>query len=105
GGVALLAGLALLLAVAPARAQELRYPLGLRGQFTSQGMVVQVVQAGSPAAVAGIQRGDLITKVDSTIVTNQADLVSVINSSGGSVVFTVPHGTHGPLAPGHRRPT
>src|SRR5262245_58632118 len=82
--------LGLLGAVPAARAQEvLRYPIGLLGQFTPQGMLVQVVQPNSEAARAGLQKGDLITKVDGTTITNQADFVQVINSSGGSVVLTV----------------
>lgn len=91
-GTSFLAVLALgLLGNVPAaRAQEsLRYPIGVLGQFTPQGMLVQVVQPGTEAARAGLQKGDLITKVDGTTITNQADFVQVINSSGGSVVLTV----------------
>src|SRR5215470_12791225 len=90
-GTGLLAVLALGLsgAVPSARAQELRYPVGILGKFTTEGMIVQVVQNGSEAARAGLQRGDLIVKIDGSTITNQADFVQVINSSGGSVVLSV----------------
>src|SRR6266852_4171021 len=89
-GVLTLAVLAGLLAcAAPARAQDLRYPFPVRGQFTSQGMLVQVVGVGSEPERAGLQRGDLITKLDNETVTTQADMIRVINTCGGSVVLTV----------------
>ncbi|MBI1914468.1 MAG: PDZ domain-containing protein [Planctomycetes bacterium] len=90
-GMGLLAVLALGLlgAVPSARAQDLRYPVGVLGKFTPQGMLVQVVQNGSEAARAGLQRGDLIVKIDGATITSQADFVQVINSSGGSVVLSV----------------
>src|SRR5207253_4310373 len=90
-GMSLLARLTLGLsgAVPTARAHELRYPVGILGKFTPQGMLVQVVQNGSEAARAGLQRGDLIVKIDGSTITNQADFVQVINSSGGSVVLSV----------------
>lgn len=84
---AALAGL--LACVPPVRAQDLRYPFPVRGQFSSQGMLVQVVGVGSEPDRAGLQRGDLIAKVDNETITNQLDMVRVINTSGGSVVLTV----------------
>jgi len=91
--------LGLLGAVPAARAQEApRYSIGLLGQFTPQGMLVQVVQPGSEAARAGLQKGDLITKVDGTTITNQTDFVQVINSSGGSVVLSVRKASTGKMA-------
>src|SRR5436305_701813 len=90
-GMGLLAMLALGLsgAVPSARAQDLRYPVGILGNFTAQGLLVQIVQNGSEAARAGLQRGDLIVKIDGATITNQADFNQVINSSGGSVVLSV----------------
>lgn len=99
-GMGLLAVLALGLSVdvPSARAQELRYPVGVLGRFTAQGLLVQVVQDGSEAARVGLQRGDLIVKVDGATITNQADFVQVINSSGGSVVLSVRKASTGRLA-------
>jgi S1-C subfamily serine protease len=79
----------LLACVAPARAQDLRYPFPVRGQFTPQGMLVQLVGVGSEPERAGLQRGDLITKIDNETITNQGDMIRTINTSGGSVVLTV----------------
>jgi S1-C subfamily serine protease len=82
-----------MLVAGTARAQDLRYPVSIRGQFTTAGMLVQVVVPGSPEAVAGLQRGDLIMKVDGQPITSQADLVSIINSSGGTVTLSVRRAT------------
>src|SRR5207302_1393948 len=77
--------------------ESLRYPVGVLGQFTSQGMLVQSVQNGSAAARAGLQRGDLIVKIDGSTITSQGDFVQVINSSGGSVVLSVRKASTGRL--------
>lgn len=90
GGGSVLSLAALTLLAAPAaHAQDLRYPVNIRGQFTTSGMLVQTVAPGSPEAVAGLLRGDLIMKIDGQAITNQADLITIINSSGGSVTLTV----------------
>jgi S1-C subfamily serine protease len=94
GGAGILALAALgIFTAGAAQAQDLRYPLGIRGQFTTAGMLVQAVVPGSPEAVAGLRRGDLIMKVDGQAITNQADLVSIINSSGGTVTLSVRRAT------------
>jgi S1-C subfamily serine protease len=99
-GLGLLAVLALGLsgAVSSARAQDPRFPLGVFGKFTPQGLLVQVVQNGSEAARAGLQRGDLIVKIDGALITNQLDFNQVINSAGGSVVLSVRKASTGGLA-------
>ncbi len=92
GGVLGLAVLTLLAGGPVAQAQELRFPLGIRGQFSTRGMLVQVVTPGSPAEAGGLQRGDLITKVDGVTITNQADLVRVVNTSGGMLTLNIVRG-------------
>ena len=94
GGAGILALAALgVFAAGVVRAQDLAYPISIRGQFTTAGMLVQSVPPGSPEAAAGLQRNDLILKVDGQAITNQADLVTIINSSGGSVTLTVRRAT------------
>jgi serine protease Do len=45
---------------------------------TNDGALVAAVSAGSPAAHAGLQPGDVITKVDGAVVTNPNDLAADI---------------------------
>src|SRR5437868_6299822 len=69
-----LLALGLAIPVPAAWAQESpRYQVGVLGQYTSQGMLVQAVQSGFPAARAGLQRGDLIVKIDGSTITSQSD--------------------------------
>src|SRR5689334_7921587 len=82
------AAVALVLAAGSrAGAQTPRYSLGILGKYTPDGMLVQSVTPGSPMDRAGVQRGDLILKIDGQLIQNQDDLVAVINSSGGSVLL------------------
>jgi S1-C subfamily serine protease len=76
----------------PAHAQAPKYPLGILGKYTPAGMLVQSVTAGSPMDRAGVQSGDVIVKIDGQFIANQDDLLTVINSSGGSVVLLVRRG-------------
>ncbi len=45
------------------------------------GAQVQSVQAGSPAATAGIQEGDVIVKADNRSISNSEELVGAIQAS------------------------
>src|SRR6185369_12829163 len=54
--------------------------------------VIGQVTAGSPAAMAGMRSGDLVTKVDDTVITDFQQLPQIISVGGGS-----------PLAIGIRR--
>jgi S1-C subfamily serine protease len=78
-----------------APAQELRYPVGMLGRYTSDGMLIQKVLPATPAEKAGLQSGDFILKVDGRLVNNQEDFVNLINSSGGQVLLVVKKGTTG----------
>lgn len=53
-------------------AKELRLPKGLKGAFLSK------VEGGTPAAKAGLQSGDVITKINSTKVRNNSDLRNTV---------------------------
>lgn len=82
--------------VPAAQSQEpMRYTLGIRGNFTPQGMNIQVVTPASEAERVGLQKGDLVTKVDGQLITNQSDLVTILNSSGGEIVLLVRKGGKG----------
>jgi serine protease Do len=67
---------------------------GHRGGETSQNLIVESVEKGSPAEDAGIQAGDIITEVNGEKVTAYSDLTSVISKSkaGDVVTLTVTRG-------------
>jgi S1-C subfamily serine protease len=93
-----MASLALLLAAsedAPGQGPVLKYPVGMLGDFTRDGLLIRKVLPETPAQKAGLEAGDLVQKVDGRIITTQAEFVAVINSSGGSVVLQVKKGGAG----------
>ena len=62
------------------------YYLGAYGAWTFQGLRVAYVDPGSPADVqAGLERGDVIVRINGQVVRNQSDFVNVINESRGFV--------------------
>jgi S1-C subfamily serine protease len=81
-----------------AAAQELKYPVGMLGKYTPDGMLIQKVLPATPAEKGGLQSGDLILKVDGHLITNQEDFVTIINSSGGQVVLVVKKAGKGGIA-------
>jgi S1-C subfamily serine protease len=88
----LLAVLAIALATgstANAQTSTQKYDLGIRGKFTTDGMLIGAVADGSPSDAAGLKRGDVILKLDGQLITNQDDYNSVINTCGGSLVMIV----------------
>jgi serine protease Do len=54
-----------------------------------KGAVVTEVASGSPAAVAGLQSGDVIQEVDHQRITNSADLDRVMRRSPGRTILMV----------------
>jgi S1-C subfamily serine protease len=74
---------------------QMKYPVGMLGKYTSDGMLIQKVLPDTPAEKGGLQSGDLILKVDGRLVTNQDEFVNLINSSGGQVLLAVKKGTSG----------
>jgi putative serine protease PepD len=67
--------------------------LGVRAQAApsgTTGVVVAEVAAGSPAADAGMQAGDVITKVDDTSVAQPSELAAAVraHAPGDSVTVT-----------------
>lgn len=57
------------------------------------GVLVQHVEQGSPAAVSGIKRGDIILAVDDQQVNTMLELMTTLEgkSAGDEVIFTVQH--------------
>ena len=64
------------------------------GQVASQGAQVQEVTDGSTAASAGLEKGDVITKVDDTVITGADSLVATVRSyrPGDKVTVTYVRG-------------
>jgi serine protease Do len=60
-------------------------------QQNTQGVLVQQVQSGSPAAQAGVQRGDIITAINGKPLTSESDLPATISKQkpGDTVQLTV----------------
>jgi len=60
----------------------------------SEGMPVMLVTAGKPAAVGGIQKGDIITAIEGKSVGNVYDYMSRLGQlkEGMAVVVTVKRG-------------
>ncbi len=63
--------------------QKVSHPyLGISvGESTNGGAQVQQVVAGSPAAKAGLQQGDVVTKVNDKAIANSEDLIGAVQSS------------------------
>jgi putative serine protease PepD len=61
------------------------------GDAQNGGAQIQSVQSGSPAAKAGLQEGDVVTKVNDRSITSSGDLVGAIQSSsvGSQLQLTV----------------
>ena len=49
-------------------------------ELARQGHQVDIYDAGSPAAEAGLRTGDVITKIDDTLITSSDSLVATIRS-------------------------
>jgi putative serine protease PepD len=64
------------------------------GDADSGGAKIQSVVAGGPAAQAGIQTGDVVTKVGDRPITGTEDLIGAIQGStvGSSLKLTVQRG-------------
>jgi len=77
--------------LAPAHvASALRRSVGLDER---DGLLVRVVEEGSPAATAGIRQGDLIVAVSGTVVTTADDLFDAMEAAGEELRITVVRGT------------
>jgi putative serine protease PepD len=51
-----------------------------QGQPAGQGAVIQEVTEGSTAESAGLEPGDVITKVDDTVITSADSVVATVRS-------------------------
>ncbi|HZU72033.1 MAG TPA: S1C family serine protease [Acidimicrobiales bacterium] len=74
----------------PAAARRLRAAVGLPQR---DGLLVRGVEEDSPAHRAGITRGDLITEVDGTAVTDVDGLFAALERAGETVRLKVVRGT------------
>jgi S1-C subfamily serine protease len=52
--------------------------LGIRTQLTTEGQAIQSVETDSPAATAGLQAGDVITKIDGQTIDENHPLVNAL---------------------------
>jgi S1-C subfamily serine protease len=86
---------ACVLGAASFAAAQTKYPVGMLGKFTPDGMLIQKVLPDTPAEKGGLRSGDLILKVDGRLVTGQDEFVGLINSSGGQVMLVVKKGSNG----------
>jgi serine protease Do len=70
--------------------EQSRNPIVLRDLGASHGVILQSVEAGGPAARAGIQPGDVVTAVNGKLVKSGPDLVNPIADTpiGGKVKVT-----------------
>jgi uncharacterized protein len=78
---------------APTRADAAHRVLGIQAQdltrdlaallnvASTDGVVVADVEVGGPAAIAGMQRGDIITKANNTVINSTADLERFIRAT------------------------
>jgi serine protease Do len=75
----------------PHLARKLRASVGLPER---QGLLVQVVEEGSPAESAGIQRGDLLTRIGDKDLTNADDLLEALSgvAPGSSIELALVRG-------------
>jgi serine protease Do len=78
-------------ALAPARAaRRMRSAVGLPER---DGLLVRAVVDDSPAAKAGIERGDLLAAAGGTPLRGVDDLFDALEAAGGTLVLTVVRGT------------
>lgn len=63
--------------------------------YTQPGLLITTVQAGSPAATAGLKQGDVITSIDGATMTNSSTLGGFIQSHavGDTLTIVVMRGT------------
>jgi serine protease Do len=62
---------------------------GAVGAFVRDGMLVAGVIPGTPADALGLQRWDLIARIDNRHITSARDLQAVMNESGGVIALLV----------------
>jgi putative serine protease PepD len=62
------------------------------------GATIAAVTAGSPAAQAGLQPGDVVTKVDGVLMTADVDLVAAVRSYAPGTTIDVTYTRDGKTA-------
>ena len=73
----------------PAVARKLRGAVGLPER---DGLLVRAVEAGSPADLAGIERGDLLVAVAGRPIATPDDLFDALDTAGDALELTVARG-------------
>lgn len=68
------------------------YELGVVGEFGREGILIGAIAPHTPAAWAGLQRGDVIQRIDNRPVRSQAEFEAAIRDSGGAVTLLVRRG-------------
>ena len=64
-------------------------PLGLWCEPATEGVRITNVPVGTPAEALGLERGDIIIKVDNQRVRTNRDLTSALQESGGAATVYV----------------
>ncbi len=78
-------------ALAPPRvARRMRAAVGLEPR---DGLLVREVVDGSPAATAGLQRGDLLVRAGERPLTSMDDLFDALDGAGGTLALRLVRGT------------
>src|SRR5262249_38302492 len=63
--------------------------IGIFGNFTPQGLLIQQVNPGSPGSRAGLEAGDLVLSINGQVVQNQDQYNQVLNAAAGFVQLGV----------------
>lgn len=74
---------------AAAAQQQNPFAFGNSGQTPIDGVLVQQVAAGGPAAKAGLQQGDIITSANGQALTSEADLLAVLAQQKPGATMTL----------------
>jgi hypothetical protein len=70
--------------------QDVRWYLGLRGLILpGKGLGIEQVEDNSPASLAGLQQGMVITRINGVDMVDEAAMGRVIESSGGTLTMDV----------------
>jgi len=72
------------------------FQLGVIGDYSPQGMLIAIVAPLTPAARAGLRRGDILASIDGKFIGSQAALEAALGKSHGSVVLQVRQAGQGP---------
>jgi len=72
-------------------------PLGAWCEPATEGLRIVSIPLGTPAEQLGLERGDIIVKVDNQRIRTNRDLTTALNNSGGVATLIVRQGSTGRL--------